>query len=133
MGSGVMEHRFGVRHPLGGRLTLRNPGQGAVTGRLREASISGMFVETAPEFFACHTVVDVEMVLPATAGLRSFRWQAMVIRRTVDGVGLMFDRVRPPAITRLLATAKAMELPELSTEAVVVPITQAAGPRAAAH
>ena len=133
MGSGAMEHRVGVRHALAGRLTLRSPGQGAVTGRLREASISGMFVETAPEFFACHSVVDVEMVLPGTAGLRSFRWQAMVIRRTAEGVGLMFDHVRPPAISRLLATAKAMELPELPSAAVVVPITQAAGPRAAAR
>lgn len=128
-----MEHRFGMRHPLSGRLTLRNPGQGAVTGRLREASISGMFVETAPEFFACHTVVDVEMVLPGTAGLRSFRWQAMVIRRAADGVGLMFDHVRPAAISRLLATARAMELPDLPAAAVVVPITQAAEPRAITH
>ena len=37
------------------------------------------------------------------AGMRTYRWQAMVIRTTAAGVGLMFDRLRPPAITRLLA------------------------------
>ena len=69
----------------------------------REVSISGMFVETAPEAFSANSVLDVELTLPGPAGLRTYRWQAMVIRRTTTGIGLMFDRLRPPAITRLLA------------------------------
>jgi hypothetical protein len=34
----------------------------------------------------------------------------MVIRKTREGLGLLFDRVRPPAITRLLAGAAALEV-----------------------
>jgi hypothetical protein len=117
-----MEHRCGARHPIDGVLTLVAAGVGEHTARLVEASISGMFVETrAPAPFCCNSVVDVEMTLPGDSGLRTYRWQAMVIRKTGQGMGLMFDRMRPPAITRLLASAAAgMPLPGRSAAANVV-------------
>lgn len=105
-----MEHRFGTRHPLSGRLVLRTATGGPVPARLREASISGMFVEAPPEAFGTNTVVEVEMTVPGASGLRCYHWQAMVIRKTREGLGLLFDRVRPPAITRLLAGAAALEV-----------------------
>jgi hypothetical protein len=74
-----------------------------VTAHTREVSLSGMFVETVPGSFSANSVIDVELTLPGTAGLRTYRWQAMVIRTTESGVGLMFDRLRPPAVTRLMA------------------------------
>lgn len=104
---GRMEHRCGSRHPLAGGLVLYARDAVPVAATLREASISGMFVETAPQAFYCNSVIDIEMTLPATAGLRTYRWKAMVIRKTAEGIGLMFDRVRPPAITRLMASAEA--------------------------
>ena len=117
-----MEHRYGTRYPVEGIVTIAAPGIGEMPARLRDASISGMAVELADAPFCCNTVVDVEMTLPGDADLRIYRWQAMVIRRTETGMGLMFDRLRPPAITRLLASAAdGLPLPARSTTWRAVP------------
>ena len=104
---GRMEHRCGTRHPLDARVTLYARDGRSIVAPLREASISGMYVDAAPDEFCTNTVIDVEMTVPGPMGLRTYRWQAMIIRRTASGLGLMFDRVRPPAIVRLLAQAEA--------------------------
>jgi hypothetical protein len=117
-----MEHRCGSRHRIAGTVTLQAAGVGAYPARLVEASISGMFVETAVEApFCCNSVIDIEMTLPGEAALRTYRWQAMVIRKSGTGLGLMFDRLRPPAITRLMESAAAgMPLPARTPAAVNV-------------
>lgn len=97
-----MEHRLGTRRAVATAVLLHRPEAAAVAGRTREVSVSGMFVETAPQAFAANSVIDVELTLPASTGLRTYRWKAMVIRKTEAGLGLMFDRLRPPAISRLL-------------------------------
>jgi hypothetical protein len=104
-----MEHRLGVRRPIHAAVLLYPPAGAPVAGRTLEVSISGMFVETAPDTFAQgafadNAVLEVELTMPGSADLRTYRWQAMVIRKTRNGIGLMFDRLRPPAITRLLET-----------------------------
>jgi hypothetical protein len=98
-----MEHRFGSRRTVRTAVVLHPRGAAPVLAQTREVSISGMFVETTPESFCANSVLDVELTLPGAVGLRTYRWQAMVIRTTPTGVGMMFDRLRPPAITRLLA------------------------------
>jgi hypothetical protein len=98
-----MEHRFGTRRLVRAAVVLHTRGAAPVLAYTREVSIGGMFVETPPEALGSNTVIDVELTLPGAAGLRTYRWQAMVIRTTAAGVGLMFDRLRPPAIIRLLA------------------------------
>lgn len=102
-----MEHRLGARRAVRAAVVLHPPGAQPVTGLTREVSISGMFVEVPPQAFSGNAVVDVELTLPGGAELRTYRWQAMVIRQARDGVGLMFDRLRPPAIGRLLANLDA--------------------------
>jgi len=102
-----MEHRCGARHPLTATVTLYSREGEFVRARMSEVSISGMFVETPAEMFCLNSVIDLEMTVPGTAGLRTYRWKAMVIRKTDHGVGLMFDHVRPPAIVRLMASAEA--------------------------
>ena len=102
-----MEHRFGSRRVVRATVVLHAHGAAPVLAQTREVSISGMFVETTPESFAANSVLDVELTLPGAVGLRTYRWRAMVIRTTGTGIGLMFDRLRPPAITRLLANADA--------------------------
>ena len=122
-----MEHRCGARHAIDGTVLLIAPGLEPVPARLLEASISGMFVAVTPGPFCCNSVIVVEMTLPGDVGLRTFRWQAMVIRKTETGMGLMFDRVRPAAITRLLDTAAAgMPLPGRTANATVVALRAAA-------
>ncbi len=102
-----MEHRFGNRRTIRTPLVLHPHGCDAVRAHTCDVSISGMFVETAPEPFPENSVIGVELTLPGVAGMRTYRWQAMVIRSTASGIGLMFDRLRPPAITRLLANIEA--------------------------
>lgn len=99
---GRMEHRCGIRRAFAANVTLRPCGLVAVPGRIRNASISGMFVEADAGLFADNSVIEVEATLPGTSSLRTFRWQALVVRRTEGGIGLMFDHLRPPAISRLL-------------------------------
>ena len=102
-----MEHRCGIRHAVRAPVILHVAGRAPVRAFTREVSISGMFIEL-PKATACgHGVIEVEATLPASAGLRTYRWQAMVIRRTDLGVGLMFDRLRPPAALLLIASAEA--------------------------
>jgi hypothetical protein len=105
-----MEHRLGIRHAVDARVVLHVPGSNPMHGRVREASISGMFVETRDRFPGLNSVVELEMTLPPEDAGSTFRWQAMVVRRTSTGVGLMFDRLRPIAITRLLASRQAVDV-----------------------
>lgn len=108
-----MEHRCGNRHPLHAPVVLHTAGGIPVRGHTREVSISGMFVAVDPKLFGANSVIDIELTVPGMSGLRTYRWQAMVVRRTGDGIGLMFDRLRPPAIGRLMAIASMedVELP----------------------
>lgn len=54
----------------------------------------------------------------------------MVVRRTGEGVGLMFDRLRPPAVGRLIANAE-MDDAELLPR--IVPLRTPAGRLASPH
>jgi hypothetical protein len=125
-----MEHRLGTRRPVTAAVTLHPPGDGPVPGAIREVSISGMFVEAPPHRFAGNSVIDVELTLPGSTDLRTFRWQAMVIRKTATGLGLMFDRLRPPAITRLIASLDT-GLPQIQTGGADKVVTLRPAPGAA--
>lgn len=106
-----MEHRLGVRRAVTAAVVLYPHTGGPVLARTSEVSISGMFVEAPAALLAAHEVIDVEMTVPASTGMRTFRWQVMVIRKTPTGVGMTFDRLRPPAIMRLLANLDAGLVP----------------------
>jgi len=54
---------------------------------LSAASISGMYVEVVSELFAEYGVIEVEVTLPGVAALRTWRWRAMVVRRTRSSIG----------------------------------------------
>jgi hypothetical protein len=97
-----MEHRRASRHAIRTSVVLHPRGVPPVFSSTVDISISGMFVTAEPKLFTPNSIIDVEVTLPAAAGLRTYRWPAMVIRKTEAGVGLMFDRVRPPAIVALI-------------------------------
>ena len=100
-----MEHRCGTRQQLPAVITLYPRMGGAVRAWVRDVSISGMFVEldTGAGTIPPQSLVEIEMSRPDMAGRRS-RCLAMVARETADGLGLMFDRLSPPAVARLLAS-----------------------------
>lgn len=101
-----MEHRLGIRHPVAVATILYPRESVPVIGLAREVSISGMFVEVAPRKLVMNSLLEVEISLPTHEAGKTFRWLAMVIRKTENGAGLMFDRLRPPAIMRLIAAAE---------------------------
>lgn len=101
-----MEHRLGIRHPVAVTTILHPRESAPVIGLAREVSISGMFVEVKSRKLVMNSLIEVEIRLPADEAGKNFRWLAMVIRKTETGAGLMFDRLRPPAIMRLIAAAE---------------------------
>lgn len=103
-----MEHRLGIRHPVSVATALYPRESAPVIGLAREVSISGMFVEAPAQGLTTSSLIEVEISLQSNGEARTFRWLAMVIRKTDAGVGLMFDRLRPPAIMRVLAAAEHM-------------------------
>ena len=101
-----MEHRIGTRRPGHASVVLLPKAGVPLAGQISEVSISGMFVTARPEDFCTNSVIDVEMTLPGATTLKTYRWQAMVIRKTAAGIGLMFDRLRPPAVMALIDKAQ---------------------------
>lgn len=110
-----MEHRLGIRHPVAVVTILYPRASSPVTGLAREVSISGMFVEVPPQKLVMNSLLEVAISLPDDEAGKTFRWLAMVIRKTDTGAGLMFDRLRPPAIMRLIAAAEC--IPQLVYDA----------------
>lgn len=99
-----MEHRCGTRQCLPAWITLYPRVGGPVRAWVRDVSISGMYVEieSGAGMISLRSLVEIEMARPDCGG-RNVRCLAMVARRTPDGLGLMFDRLSPPAVARLLA------------------------------
>jgi hypothetical protein len=95
-----------MRRPVEAPVVLHPRAGLPLVGSVAEVSISGMFVTARPEEFCTNSVIDVEMTLPGAVSLKTYRWQAMVIRKTATGIGLMFDRLRPPAVVALLDKAQ---------------------------
>jgi hypothetical protein len=104
-----MDHRCGTRQTVPGEIVLCRRFSDPVRGRVRNISISGLFVELELDAseFALQSLVEVELTPPGGAGGRSCRCLAVVARTTPDGLGLMFDRVKPPAVVRFLAASDA--------------------------
>lgn len=95
-----------------------------VIGLAREISISGMFVEVPQQKLTMNSLIEVGISIPGGEEIRTFRWHAMVIRQTHAGAGLMFDRLRPPAVMRLLAEITNVTLPRITstTRGVLAPV-----------
>jgi hypothetical protein len=100
-----MEHRCGSRQSIPAVTTLYPRLSSPVGGAVRDVSISGMFVEATPDPFPLRSLVEIEFTVPAGAASRTCRCLGMVVRTTAEGVGLMFDRVNPAAVQRLMAAA----------------------------
>ena len=96
------KHRLGERYPVRVPVVLHPNAATRVPATTRDVSISGMLVETVPVHFSADNVIGIELMLPGIDAPRIYRWQALVVRKTASRLGLMFDRVRPPAIAALI-------------------------------
>jgi hypothetical protein len=96
-----LEHRLGARRYVRTTIVVHTRGLPSVIACTREVSVSGMFIETDANLFAENRIIEVE--LPANGReTRTERWRAMVVRRTSDGIGVTFDRLRLPIVRLLL-------------------------------
>lgn len=104
-----MEHRLGARHSIRTAVVLHARGLPPLIAVTREVSVSGMFIETQASLGEMR-VLDVELTIACgQEPPRHHRWRAMVVRQTEDGIGVTFDRLRPPAVRLLLDEARVPE------------------------
>ena len=93
-----MEHRWGQRLVVGAPIRLRGASFGSVPGQLRDASISGAFIETGLKLEPL-TRVDVELRPGHSA---SWKVPAFVIRSDPEGIAVEWRMVASEAVlTRL--------------------------------
>jgi hypothetical protein len=96
------KYRLGERYPIRVAVILHLTAATRVPATTCDVSISGMLVDTPPAHFSANSVIGVELTLPGVDAPRIYRWQALVVRKTQSGLGMVFDRVRPPAIAALI-------------------------------
>ncbi len=97
-----MEHRCGTRRKTDLTVLVRRRGWGGwVVTRLVDVSISGAYLEGPTEAFPLYSLVRLEATPPGGASARLMTCTAMVARVGTDGVGLVFDQVRPPGLAPL--------------------------------
>jgi hypothetical protein len=86
-------------------LVRRRGWAGSVVARLTEISISGAFLEGPVEAFPLYSLVQLEATPPGGASSDLMTCKAMVARIGTNGVGLVFDQVRPARLAPLFGPA----------------------------
>ena len=95
-----MEHRWGQRVPLGLTIHVASAADSG-PGQLRDASISGGFIETAVALPQC-TNVSVVALLGRGSTQRAVELPACVTRVARDGVGIEWRDMACPTLLALL-------------------------------
>ena len=120
-----MEHRCGVRRTLGVTVLVRRRGwAGSVVAELTSLSISGAYIEAPPGTFPLYSVVQIETSRPGAASTRLLTCKAMVARVGANGVGLVFDQIRPRGLAALFAA----DSPPLNSQPSSPPLRPNASP-----
>src|SRR5262245_10886119 len=96
-----MEHRWGQRVEVGMKVRFSCLPYAIGTGRLRDISVSGAFIETTvrPPLFAR---VHVEIILPTSARTKHYSVAAHITRHAPDGIGIEWLVFAPAAVAHLL-------------------------------
>ena len=97
-----MEHRCGVRRPVGLRVAVRIGEWARIPVKLRDVSIGGAFIEMASDRLPRFTGVEIELTVPDRGSRVRYRCPAMVVRVEPDGAALMFDEVCPAGVASFL-------------------------------
>jgi hypothetical protein len=110
-----MERRCGTRRELNAAIKVKVPNAGWISARIRDLSMSGLFLSIPAEHFPLRSVLTLELGVPRIASAAAAPFlvtAAMVVRTSADGVGLMFDEFGPAEIGELMA---ALDMPEQLT------------------
>ena len=121
-----MEHRCGSRRKVAIAAALRLPSGERIAARIRDASLSGAFVDALAVRLPIFSHVELELMLPSAPDAIPCHCGALVMRTHADGAGLLFDDFSPLAMVllfealvagapqRLLVSAIARRGPELN-------------------
>lgn len=85
-----MEHRWSARRPVTGNVIVECPRIGLVRAALRDVSLGGMCVETSAVVIPLNAPISVVFDLESDDQREGYCLQAMVVRHTTRGAGIMF-------------------------------------------
>lgn len=85
-----MEHRWSVRKPQQCRVVVDTPSHGRVGARALDIGIGGMLIATDGIDLPPNTALSVAFSLLQGTDREDFRLPALVVRRAMSGVGVMF-------------------------------------------
>ena len=86
-----MEHRVGQRSYCRLPVTLRNRRTGEVRGEILDISAGGALIKVADDAAIPQGLVKIEFQTPPPEQTPC-EWSALVVRKTSDTIGVMFDR-----------------------------------------
>lgn len=89
--AGAMDHRFGSRRRVDIDVTVEIGSMRPATGRVRDASLSGVFIEMPAAEVRCEVPVRLTFLPPDAPWPKLCQWRGFVVRSTANGFGAMFD------------------------------------------
>lgn len=87
----MMDHRLAQRWPVDVEVTVEAGHQHFTKGRIRDASIMGVFIEMAVAGMHVDAPVRLAFRLPGERQSTARHWHGYVVRRDREGIGAMFD------------------------------------------
>lgn len=99
-----IEHRWGMRRPLGIDVIIDCRPLAMGRGHIVDASVSGLFVKTSL-LLPLHARVRLVFGTREPGATRLHRLETVVVRSTPEGVGLMYLQFNPREHAALLSLA----------------------------
>lgn len=98
-----MEHRHHVRIPIGIKTLIYRRGLPIATGRIRNGSRGGLFIETECVEMGLHQRVQCEVPVAEDAGAIGHCVSVRVVRQAPGGAGVELDEDDEPVAGSMLA------------------------------
>lgn len=99
----MMEHRWSMRKSANGAVVLNYPSLGLLRASIENISLGGVFVNTGRISLSVNTPVEMVFELPEGDARRVRKAEALVVRATDGGAGLMFHKFNPATFQLLQA------------------------------
>jgi hypothetical protein len=110
-----MEHRRGQRLPCDISAVVAYRSLGLVSGKARNISADGMYLDSGPIVVPKNSLVSVHFRLDGLDGRDRFEADAMVVWVGAGGMGLMFNDPSPELVLAV-ETLNALESPGNTVE-----------------
>jgi len=101
-----MEQRHHARVPIGFSTIIYRRGLPIATGRIRDASSRGLFIETECQDLQVYQSLQCELRGAQEHGGSRTRIQVLVVRSSAAGAGVEIDEADAPVVAALMAFAR---------------------------